>query len=210
MVRALIPLLGQTFGRLTVISRLPNNGTKPVWLCRCQCGAEKPVDGSGLRSGSTRSCGCLARETTAQKGRATATHGLSKTNEYHIWIGMRARCYVPAADNYKNYGGKGIKVCERWLNSFPNFLSDVGPRPSKRHTLDRKDSKGDYEPGNVCWATSVQQNNNRSSNRMVCYRGETLTLANALRRAGNMVKKNTARLRLEKGWTVEAAVETCV
>lgn len=209
--RVIAPLAGKTFGRLTVLSRAPNNvHNQPLWLCRCECGSEKIAAGGSLVRGSTKSCGCLAREKAAQLHRAVMTHGLSKTNEYHIWVGMKSRCYVPATDNCKNYGAKGVKVCDRWRNSFPNFLADVGPRPSKLHTLDRKDSKGDYEPGNVRWATSREQNNNRSSNRIVDYRGETLTLANALRKAGNVVRKNTAQARLEKGWTVEAAVETRV
>jgi hypothetical protein len=202
--RVLIPLVGKTFGRLTVVSEMPNNGPKKhMWLCRCECGTEKAIDGEGLRRGRTKSCGCVT-----ERGRASATHGLSKTNEYHIWIGMRTRCSVPTVDNYKHYGAKGIKVCERWQNSFPNFLADVGPRPSKHHTLDRKDPNGDYEPGNCRWADNITQANNRSDNRMVCYRGETLTLANALRKAGNIVGKATARSRLKKGWPMEAALET--
>lgn len=121
---------------------------------------------------------------------------------------MVARCNNPRSTSYHRYGAQGVVVCERWL-SFEKFLADVGPRPSLRHSLDRyPDFRGNYEPGNVRWATPVEQANNRQGNRLVVYRGKSLTLAEALRLAGSRVGYSTALQRLNKGWSAERIVET--
>jgi hypothetical protein len=153
------------------------------------------------------SCGCLHREISSRVGKGFTKHGLSTSSEYFIWYGMHARCSKPSHISFKHYGAKGTKVCDRW-NDFVVFYSDMGPRPSQTHTLERKDRNGHYEPGNVVWADKVMQANNRSSNRIVDYRGAPMTVMGAMRAAGSVVKKSTVLWRLNHGWNAERAVET--
>lgn len=154
-------LTGMTFGRLTVVKR---SGTSKrgdiVWACICKCGAETAVRGSNLRNGNTKSCGCFQRERASE---STSTHRLTKSPEYRSWASMIARCENPKYHHFHRYGGRGIRICERWRNSFELFLSDMGPRPSLKHSLDRKDNDGNYEPGNCRWATAKEQRLNRSN-----------------------------------------------
>ncbi len=138
-------------------------------------------------------------------------HGLSRTPEHNCWRSIKQRCTDPKVESYPRYGGRGIKMCERWNLSFEDFLEDVGPRPSPQHSIDRYPNKdGDYEPGNVRWATKTEQQNNMSSNRIVVYRDHEMTLTEAWRLAGEIVSHNTALKRVEKGWAVKDAVETVV
>jgi hypothetical protein len=131
---------------------------------------------------------------------------LNKVPEYLTWIRMRNRC---RDEKRTRYAGRGIKVCARWDASFEDFLADMGLRPSPRHSLDRyPDNDGNYEPGNCRWAKPVRQANNRSSNHVVTYRGEEMSLRDAIRSAGDVVGKATAWRRLLRGWSVDKAVET--
>ena len=162
-----LDLTGHTYGRLLVLSRHPERtkAGKIQWICRCACGTVTVVRRNNLRSGNTASCGCLFRGATA--GRATHGHRVAgkSTPEYRAWRSMKTRCLVPTSRSYPGYGGRGIKVCQRWVESFDAFLADVGSRPSADLSLDRIDNDGDYEPGNVRWATrSQQQRNKRRSN----------------------------------------------
>lgn len=205
-------LVNRKFGRLLVLrpaSAVSAPAGEDFWHCRCDCGTERPFRARQLRDG-TQSCGCLRRERCAAKCKSRATHGKSRTPEYRIWVDMRRRCNDPKRDAYPHYGAKGIRVCTRWEGSFEAFLTDVGPRLSPLHSLDRHpNSSGDYEPGNVRWATQVQQQNNRISNRTVEYRGERTTLRLAVERAGSIVSRETAQSRVFlHGWDVERAVET--
>ena len=155
-------LTGQKFGRLTVGERAPNKyGYHVAWACRCDCGSQTIVTTLNLRSEHTRSCGCLQRENReAMKARAVK-HGMSrvgsKTPEYETWCHMKGRCYNPHYIRYERYGGRGIRVCERWRHNFVAFLTDMGPKPSPRHSLDRIDNDGDYGPDNCLWATPTEQ-----------------------------------------------------
>lgn len=128
--------------------------------------------------------------------------------EYRVWIDMRRRCRDPKLRNYPNYGGRGIAVCDRW-QTFENFYADMGPRPSKRHSIDRHpDNDGNYEPGNCRWATREEQRNNMRNNRWVEYRGRRMSLRDAIRSAGDVIEKSAAWRRLDLGWSIEMAVET--
>lgn len=207
MTKAL-DIAGLKFGRLTVISRASSSRHRKVcWNCRCDCGNVACVVGGDLRAGKTLSCGCLHREISSRVCKGLTKHDLSRSREYFIWYGMHARCSKPTHISYKNYGAKGVTVCDRW-NDFVAFYSDMGARPSPAHSLERRDRLGNYEPGNVVWADKVEQANNRSSNRIVDYRGASMTVVEAMRAAGSVVKKTTVLWRLNKGWGAERAVET--
>jgi hypothetical protein len=201
-------LTGQKFARLTVTGRAPNNKfNQTAWFCVCDCGTRSVVNAHALRCGKTRSCGCLNREVVgaACKKRNT-THGESKSSEHIAWLAMKERTCNPNFLQYHNYGGRGIRVCERWLNSYENFLADVGRKPTPKHSLDRIDSNGNYEPGNVRWATRDEQANNRTSNRFVEAFGERLTIIQWARKTG--VGRHNISNRLKAGWTPEQAVLT--
>lgn len=208
MGRRILDIAGCKFGRLTAL-KIASSTRKWVWECICECGNKIIVSGHNLRGGNTRSCGCLrvenAKRTIVVNGEST-THGMTKTPEYRSWIHMRERCYCSKDKDYKNYGGRGIKVCDRWLNSFENFFADMGLRPSGKHTLDRYPNKnGDYEPGNCRWATQKQQQNNRTNNRMIEYNGSILTLSQWSEKLG--IKGTTISERLNiRGWTIEEAL----
>lgn len=153
-------LLGSQFGKLTVV-REATYRDKTAWECQCECGNTVVVRTNRLRNNETRSCGCLRRETSSK---LHTTHGKSKTPERIAWMNMKQRCYNPKKSGYENYGGRGIKVCSRWLNSFEAFLVDMGNKP-RGTSLDRKDNEGDYSRLNCYWATSKEQANNRRKRR---------------------------------------------
>lgn len=197
-------LQGLRFGRLTVIglngSRRGSSGRLET-LCVCDCGKEHVTTAGNLKSGSVQSCGCLQRE----NGDRSRTHGLSATSLYHIWQGMNQRCHNPQAKDFPRYGGRGIAVCAEWRNSFEVFAIAVGPRPTVSHSLDRfPDNNGNYEPGNVRWATQDQQMSNTRTNRNITANGVTDTLAGWARRSG--IGYTTIQARLDAGWTPERAV----
>lgn len=158
------------YGRLTLVTRLGVKGKKGVvWSCRCDCGNKIKVQAAYLASGHTKSCGCLQKEAASKTGKANKgnkhnqTHDMTKTPEYVAWGSMKDRCYRAKCKDYKNYGGRNIKVCERWLNSFENFYADLGPKPFPKilYSLDRINNNGNYEPSNCKWSTNSQQSNNR-------------------------------------------------
>jgi hypothetical protein len=161
--------IGRRFGRLTVIARAANRGSKTHWLCWCDCGNKATVESSALVSGNTSSCGCIWRE-------RMTIHGRSRTREYRAWRMAKRRCYNKSTIGFENYGGRGIRMCSEWITNFQAFFDYTGPCPEGM-TLDRKDTDGHYEPGNVRWATQKEQANNRRTNRRVEFYGESFTIA---------------------------------
>lgn len=197
-----IDIAGRRFGRLVAVSPVSGSkGTRRTWLCECDCGKTKSALTSDLLKGKTRSCGCLARELLRK---ARTTHGQSASPEYRCYKGMLNRCYNPNTREYPNYGGRDIRVCERWLEDFTNFLADMGPRPSPKHSIDRIDVNGNYEPTNCRWADQYQQQNNRRDNRLISHEGKVYTLSQLARMA--VVDRPTLAKRLDRGWTVQAAI----
>jgi hypothetical protein len=156
-------LQNRKFGRLTPIVYTGTlESGHAAWLCRCDCGNEKIIRSASLISGLTKSCGCLQKE-IARKSiiKSFTTHGMSKSPEYHSWTGMKRRCYYSKGKDYKDYGQRGIRVCDRWVNSFDNFLTDMGLRPSAKHSLNRIDNDGNYCLENCKWSTQAEQQQNR-------------------------------------------------
>ena len=189
----------QRFGLLEVLRRAPGDTRygNAIWLCRCCCGREVPVRGDHLVSGKRKSCGFNCRPTIRQVA----------PSEYAAWLGTRNRCYNKQGRNYANYGGRGICVCNRWKNSFENFLSDMGPKLSPKHTLDRyPDNNGNYEPGNCRWATAKEQMRNTRNTIYVESGGERIPLIDLTQRVG--VSKGLVLHRLRTGWSLDEALLT--
>jgi hypothetical protein len=200
-----LELTGQRFGRLVALcSSEERRGGSVMWKCQCDCGTTTIVRASYLTFGKSTSCGCYQKE--RQKAVVTK-HNMTKTREYRIWAGIRARCNDENATKWCDYGGRGIKVCDRW-SDFTNFYADMGPRPSPQHSIDRIRSSGDYCPENCRWATPREQHNNRVSTRYLSYAGETLSLADWADKLG--VPYNTLYSRVFKGWTVDRVLNVPV
>lgn len=198
-----IDMTGQRFGRLVVTSCAGRqHNRKYKWNAVCDCGALVCTDGGDLRSGVTKSCGCLQREKARKAGDRTRTHGMANTSIYSIWDSMHQRCNNVNRKDYVRYGGKGVTVCERW-NSFDNFLADMGTRP-EGCSLDRINNDLGYSPENCRWATIKQQNRNQSTNRIIVWDGESKCLAEWAEHLN--INKNTLYARLTKyQWPVEKA-----
>lgn len=200
---ARLDMTGRQFGRLTVLK--PSEVGNTHWICKCECGVIKEARGSSLRQGNIKSCGCLSRDLCTARNR---THGGKGTRAYVIWQSMKQRCLNPKHENYKDYGGRGIVICERWVSSFENFLDDMGEPPAGM-SIDRfPDTDGNYEPANCRWADAFQQARNTRKALKLTYRGATKPLRDWAEQYG--FEYQTLTSRIKAGWSVEKAIETPV
>ena len=182
-------LTGRTLGRWYVIGCHSNNRQgHALWLCRCECGTEKIVSGSNLRSGESTQCRRCGRK----------THGQSGSPEHVTWKAMLARC-----KSHPRYQGRGITVCDRWL-TFENFFADMGPKPSLAHSIERINNEGNYEPDNCQWATPKEQSRNKRNNRLLTFQGQTKCVGDWAEETG--IHYQTLTSRLNHGWSVEQAL----
>lgn len=194
-------LTGMKIGRLTYVRDVSPNPRKALFVC--DCGREHIARVSAVMFRDNPGCGCRLKE--YQDAGTVRTHGLVKTPTYRSWTSMRQRCLNPNATGYHRYGGRGIRVCDRWASSFEAFLADMGERPSLAHTLERIDNNAHYEPGNCRWATKTEQQRNRRVARLVTYNGETKTIHEWAKLKGLLW--TTINQRLRYGWSVEEALE---
>jgi hypothetical protein len=199
MMGTVIDLSGHRFGRLSVIKYVGlSQNNKAQFLCMCDCGNETTVLGNGLRVGDTKSCGCLQRESVIKKN---FVHGMAPRKNrpriYTSYHNMITRCEDVKNNFYKNYGGRGIKICDRW-HDFENFLSDMGEPPSDDLTIERINNNGNYELSNCKWATMKEQNNNRRDTRFLEFYG----LRKSLSQWSEITKipRSTLRDRIYRGW----------
>lgn len=205
-------LLGKRFGRWTVTRRAPrirNHGNRR-WHVVCDCGKTGIVTTYYLTSGISKSCGCLSREKTIKR---STKHGEFigrelPSSEYNTWCHLRARCYDRNNRSYAYYGGRGLRVCARWLgpNGFANFLADMGRKPSSQHSIGRVDNRKGYSPKNCRWETKVTQMNNRRNCINIRLNGVTKTLAEWARALG--INRSTIKARLNRGWSAKKALTT--
>lgn len=198
---------GNRYGRLTAIKYVgTDNRSVSVWECRCDCGKTLDVTAHSLKKGHTRSCGCLKKdkflERITRHGHASNT---SRSPEYSAWVNLVARCSRTSHPQYRSYGGRGIKVCERWLK-FDNFFHDLGSRPSPNHSIHRIDNDRGYVEGNVKWATWDEQSNAKRTNHAITFNGKTMNLMQWAKEIG--VHYVTLHYRLKRGWSIERALTT--
>lgn len=198
-----VDITGKRFGKLTVVSLSERTKYGYLWECTCDCGNTCFRLRTKMESGHALSCGCLIDEGR----RSRAKHRMMRTPEHRAWMAMRRRCNSPSDKRYEYYGGRGIRVCAEWDADFNAFYRDVGQRPSPNHSLDRIDVNGNYEPGNVRWATKIQQAQNKRNVRTATINGVEKALSEWAREYGQRPKLVRARV-VDRGWNVEKALTT--
>lgn len=198
-----IDLTGKTFGRLSVVGRCDSDDRgQAMWTCQCACGTTKNIRGRCLRLGRVVSCGCLRMERLKA---GSPTHRMTGTPTWSVWRDMRKRCSNVKAQNFKHYGGRGIKVCDRW-SDFSLFLADMGERPPGS-SIERKDVDGDYEPGNCLWIPASDQPKNTRRTIRVEVDGKEMCLKSACELLGAPYSRVRDRMML-LGWSFEDAIST--
>lgn len=204
-------LTGLKFGRLLVLGYWGRSDAgQHKWLCKCDCGTEKAILGRALGKGGTISCGCFARKAVGERNRKHGLHSSRAAQHplFNVWRSMRRRCCKPTHPQFFRYGARGIKVCERWMTSFANFVSDMGPRPERGLSIERIDNNGNYTPENCRWATVGEQANNRRTNKRLTVGGASKTVSQWARTSG--LNRGTIEGRLRNGWGSERAIKTPV
>lgn len=202
---AFIQMTGQQFGRLTVLEQAAHRGKKVRWLCRCECGNKSVVDGACLRSGNTKSCGCLDVERIRERSTTHGhTRGRVRTPEYKAWSDMWKRCRSRDKRYFADYLGRGIGVCERWQD-YSNFFADMAPKPPGL-SLGRIDNSKGYAPENCRWETQSQQMRNTRRNRIVTCQGVRMPLVEAVEKSGLSISRFYSRV--SEGWPEERLLDT--
>lgn len=187
-------LIGEKFGKLTIEQLAGKNNRGYLVECLCECGNRRVFAIKDLRSGNNKSCGCLAYK-----------HGKTRTRIYRAWSNMKKRCNNEQHKDYRNYGGRGIKYCEKW-ETFDGFYDDMGEEYADNLTIDRIDVNGDYTKANCRWITVKEQGNNKRNTRYFEYKGEILTLTDIADKYGVKYKLMKDRINT-LGWSIEQAVE---
>lgn len=197
-----VNLFGKKFGRWTVEhSERHHKGKGFLWNVVCECGKRSKIEAAKLTSGQSQSCGCAVAEAL---GKRSTRHGLYGTPIYETWRRIIDRCHNPNSTDYEWYGLRGIKVCDEWRASAVAFASALPPHPGRGFSIDRIDTNGNYEPGNVRWATIFEQNNNKRNTKFITFRGETLGLGAMARKYG--LPTNDVYARISAGWSIERAL----
>lgn len=199
--------IGKRFGRLLVLSitKAPN----AIANCVCDCGMSYSPTVNNLRLGLILSCGCLRRDRAKTRFTKHGHCSNGPSREYRVWQMMKDRCHNPKNKDFRFYGARGIKVCGRWRNSFDAFISDVGPRPTPKHQIERLNNNKHYTPGNTAWKTKIEQANNTRGNRRIEYDGQTKTLSEWSRFTG--LEAATIRTRIDRyGYSIPEALTTPV
>lgn len=202
----LIDLTEQKFGRLTVIKRVEkqNKTRSAYWLCQCECGNTTIVSSPNLKNKHAMSCGCLQQESRLTH---SITHGLAKTRIYRIYLGMKKRCYNKNYFQFQYYGGKGIRICDEWLNNFKSFYDwSIANNYNDTLTIDRINSNGNYCPENCRWVDKYVQANNKKTNKLITYNNETHTMTEWSKITG--LTYSTIQHRLDRNWDIEKALTT--
>lgn len=194
--------VGKRFGMLVVTKVLPDRKAE----CVCDCGKKTIVYRNNITRQNTTSCGCRWVEEVANRGIHGHTKGGSVSKLYRAWVNMKTRCYNERSSSYSYYGARGIKVCDRWLNNFENFVNDIGEPPTNKHTIDRIDSNGNYEPKNCRWLIHKEQCNNRRSNIFINAFGESKRPDEWISDSRCVVDIETIRSRRCKGWDGERII----
>jgi hypothetical protein len=195
-----LDLIGHRFGMLVVVRYVgANKNRAAVWACSCDCGGERITLGNSLRRGNAVTCGCKP---------GNYKHGGYRTRAYNIRHSIIGRCHNERNKDFGSYGGRGISVCSRWIESLSKFLEDMGEPPTPQHSIDRIDNSGNYEPGNCRWATADEQGKNKRNNHMVEYMGERMCVSDWATRVE--IPDSVIGHRLRVGWSVERALTTPV
>jgi hypothetical protein len=192
---------GDIVGDWTVLEFSDRGKYKYYWRCRCKCGTVKDVQQTHLGSGKSTKCSKCSNHGVSN-GRYS--HGMANTRVYKIWADMIGRCNRPSNSAYADYGGRGITVCDSWVNSFESFYADMGDPPTPKHSIDRREVNGDYEPSNCRWATMTEQARNRRNNKILTYEGQSLCLTEWSEKTG--ISFAALQSRIDRGWSVKESL----